>query len=154
MNTYEDKLKRYIEENNIVCEHLIFKNSCHSVKEAAETAGAEMDDFVKNICMADSDGNIIVAIVKGEDRASTKRVARALCIERPNTAIPENIFEKTGYPIGGVPSFGYKAVFLIDERVMEKEEVYSGGGSPNALVKIGSKELLASNGGIVARIRK
>ena len=29
-------------------------------------------DFVKNICMIDSHRNLIVAIVKGEDKASTK----------------------------------------------------------------------------------
>lgn len=154
MNEYEEKLKRHIEENKLDCEHLVFQKSCHSVVEAAETAGANPEDFVKNICMSDSDGNIIVAIVKGEDRAGMKRVAKVLGIERPRAASPENILLKTGYPVGGVPSFGYEAVFLVDERVMEKEFVYTGGGSPNSLVKIDTEELLAANCGIVARVRK
>jgi len=154
MNEYEKKLKMHIDENNVDCEHLVFQKSCHSVEEAAETAGASPEDFVKNICMSDSEGNIIVAIVKGEDRVGSKRVAKALGIERPKTALPENILQKTGYPVGGVPSFGYQAVFVVDERVMEKEFVYTGGGSPNSLVKINTAELLSANGGIVARVRK
>jgi len=154
MNEYEKKLKMHIDENNVDCEHLVFEKSCHSVEEAAETAGASPEDFVKNICMSDSQGNIIVAIVKGEDRAGSKRVAKALGIERPKTALPENILEKTGYPVGGVPSFGYEAVFVVDERVMEKDFVYTGGGSPNSLVKINTAELLSANGGVVARVRK
>jgi len=154
MNEYEKKLKMHIDENNVDCEHLVFEKSCHSVEEAAETAGANPEDFVKNICMSDSQGNIIVAIVKGEDRAGSKRVAKALGIERPKTALPENILQKTGYPVGGVPSFGYEAVFVVDERVMEKDFVYTGGGSPNSLVKINTAELLSANGGIVARVRK
>ena len=154
MNEYEKKLKMHIDENNVDCEHLVFEKSCHSVEEAAETAGASPEDFVKNICMSDSQGNIIVAIVKGEDRAGSKRVAKALGIERPKTALPENILQKTGYPVGGVPSFGYEAVFVVDERVMEKDFVYTGGGSPNSLVKINTAELLSANGGIVARVRK
>ena len=154
MNEYEKKLKMHIDENNVDCEHLVFEKSCHSVEEAAETAGASPEDFVKNICMSDSQGNIIVAIVKGEDRAGSKRVAKALVIERPKTALPENILQKTGYPVGGVPSFGYEAVFVVDERVMEKDFVYTGGGSPNSLVKINTAELLSANGGIVARVRK
>ncbi len=154
MNKYEEKLKMHIVENKVDCQHLVFEKSCHSVEEAAETAGANPEDFVKNICMSDSEGNIIVAIVKGEDRVGSKRVAKALGIERPKTARPENILEKTGYPVGGVPSFGYEAVFIVDERVMEKDFVYTGGGSPNSLVKISIAELLSANGGIVARVRK
>ncbi len=154
MNEYEKKLKMHIDENNVDCEHLVFEKSCHSVEEAAETAGASPEDFVKNICMSDSEGNIIVAIVKGEDRVGSKRVAKALGIERPKTALPENILQKTGYPVGGVPSFGYEAVFVVDERVMEKDFVYTGGGSPNSLVKINTAELLSANGGVVARVRK
>ncbi|MCP4408530.1 MAG: hypothetical protein GY807_12355, partial [Gammaproteobacteria bacterium] len=68
--------------------------------------------------MIDDQGNLIVAIVKGEDRASTSRVAKALGITRPRVAEPEEILQKTGYPCGGTPSFGYPAIFLIDPRVI------------------------------------
>ncbi len=154
MDNYTEKLKKYMQEKNIAGEHLSFKQSCHSVEEAAKAASASTDDFVKNICMIDSDGNLIVAIVKGEDRASTSRVEKAINIERPRTATPEEILQKTGFPCGGTPSFGYTATFLIDPRVMEKEVVYSGGGSENSLVKISPKELLRANGGTVVRVRK
>ena len=154
MNDYEEKLKAYMKEKHIFVEHLSFEQSCHSVEEAAKAANTNTDDFVKNICMIDSNGNLIVAIVKGEDRASTSRVEKALNIERPRTATPEEILQKTGFPCGGTPSFGYTATFLVDPRVMEKEVVYSGGGSENSLVKISSKELLKSNGGTVVRVRK
>jgi len=64
------------------------------------------------------------------------------------------ILEKTGYPCGGTPSFGYEAKFLIDPKVIEKGVVYSGGGSENALVKISPAEIKKANNGIVVRIRK
>ncbi|PIZ51084.1 hypothetical protein COY27_04790 [Candidatus Woesearchaeota archaeon CG_4_10_14_0_2_um_filter_33_13] len=154
MNDYEEKLKAYMKEKHIFGEHLSFEQSCHSVEEAAKAANTNTDDFVKNICMIDSNGNLIVAIVKGEDRASTSRVEKALNIERPRTATPEEILQKTGFPCGGTPSFGYTATFLVDPRVMDKEVVYSGGGSENSLVKISSKELLKANNGKVVRVRK
>jgi len=75
-------------------------------------------------------------------------------IERPDVATPEQALEKTGYPVGGTPPFGYEAIFLIDDKVMEKDVVYAGGGTPNALVKISTKELQKANGGEIARIRK
>ena len=151
MNEYEEKLKEFMRENGILGEHLSFAQSCHSVEEAAN---ADRRDFVKNICMVDSQGNLIVAIVKGEDRASTSRIAKILNIERPGIATPKEILEKTGYPCGGVPSFGYKAIFLIDPKVMEKEIIYSSGGSESSLLRISPKELQNANNGRIIRIRK
>jgi len=154
MSQYEEKLKKFLRDSNIKCEFLVFEQSCHSVEEAARAANASRDDFVKNICMVDSQGNLIVAIVKGEDRASTSQILKALNIERPRIAAPEEILEKSGYPCGGVPSFGYRARFLIDPRVMEKENVYTSGGSENSLIKISTKELQRANNGEIVKIRK
>ncbi len=154
MNLYEEKLKTYLQEKNIQAEHLTFSESCHSVEDAAKAVNAGADDFVKNICMFDSEGRLIVAIVKGEDRVSRTQVGVALNIEPPQLAKPEEILEKTGYPCGGTPSFGYEAIFLIDPRVMEKEFIYTGGGSENSLTKISTKELQRANQAKVVSVRK
>ena len=154
MEQFEEKIKEYIKKHNLAAEHLSFTVSCHSVEEAAQAVKASRDDFVKNICMIDSQGSLIVAIVKGEDRASTERVAKALNIERPRLANPDEILEKSGFPCGGTPSFGFNATFLVDERVMEKDVVFTGGGSQQSLVKIPTKELIKANNGKIARIRK
>lgn len=154
MNPYEEKIKKYIKDNNIKAEHLSFETSCHSVEEAVQAVNASAEDFVKNICLIDNEGNLIVAIVKGENRASTSKISRQLGIERPRTANLQEILQKTGFTCGGVPSFGYSATFLVDPKVMEKEVVYSGGGSEKSLIKISPQELLKANQGQVIKIRK
>ena len=116
--------------------------------------GTDPEHFVKNICMTDVQGQVIVAIVKGEDRASTSRVAKVLQIERVGTMTPDEMLAKTGYPCGGTPSFGFAATFLIDPRVMQKDEVYTGGGSETALVRVSPQALLRANEGKVVRIRR
>jgi prolyl-tRNA editing enzyme YbaK/EbsC (Cys-tRNA(Pro) deacylase) len=151
---YEEKLKAYVKDGDIQCEHLAFERSCHSVEDAARAMNAAPDQFVKSICMIGPDNGLIVAIVKGEDRASTKRVAKALKIERPRIASPEEILERTGYPCGGTPAFGFDARFLIDPNVMEMQSVYCGGGSERSLVKISPSEIKKANGGTVVRVRK
>lgn len=151
---YEDTLRTYMQENDVAGEHLVFHQSTRSVAEAAEAAGVTPQDFVKNICMIDSNGLLIVGIVKGEDRVSTSRVARLLSVAEVRIATPDEILGKTGYPCGGTPSYGYEARFLVDERVLQKEVVYTGGGSVNSLVKIKSTELVKANHGQIARIRK
>ena len=83
--------------------------------------------------MLDANDDLIVAIVRGDDRASTSRVAKGLGTERPRTAEAAAILDKTGYPCGGTSAFGYFARFLVDPRVVERKEVYTGGGSDSLL---------------------
>ena len=154
MDPYEEKLRTFIRVHTIQAEHLSFDQSCHSVAEAARVLNASPEDIVKNICLVDAAGNAIVVILKGEDRVSTSHVAETLAIKQPRLATPQEILEKTGYPCGGTPSFGYRATFLIDPRVMEKEMVFTGGGSENSLVKIAPQELVRANSGNIVRIRK
>lgn len=154
MKEFELKLQRMLERRNTNIEHLSFDQSCHSVAKAAEVVGASPEDFVKNICMIDSNKDIIVAVVKGEDRASTSRVAKALGIDRPRTTTPDEILKYTGYPCGGTPSFGFSATFLVDPKVMEKDIIYSGGGSQRSLVRMTPKDLLELNQGKIVRVRK
>ena len=153
-NLWEEKLKTVMQAKEIRGEHRVFSQSCHSVAEAAAAVGGTPGDFVKNVCLVDENARLIVAIVKGEDRVSTTRVAQAVGVQKVRTASPAEVLEKTDYPAGGTPSFGYEAVFLIDPRVMEKEMVYTGGGSENALVFIAPQEIHRANLGRIVRIRK
>jgi Cys-tRNA(Pro)/Cys-tRNA(Cys) deacylase len=153
MNAYEQRLQAYMQEQHIQAEHLSFDQPCHSVAEAARAVNASPQELVKNICLLDGDGQVITAIVKGEDRVSVSRIARALRKDGLRLATPEEILEKTGYPCGGTPSFGYQATFLIDPKVMERELVFTGGGSETSLVRIKTQELVRANQGTVLRIR-
>ncbi|KZE66112.1 hypothetical protein AWM68_06970 [Fictibacillus phosphorivorans] len=154
MENFHASIKDYIMKHNLDASHIITSKSCHTVHDAAIAIGASSHEFVKNICMMDTENQLIVAIVKGEDRASTSRVAKALNIVRPRLATEEEIQSLTGFPLGGVPSFGFKATFLIDSNVTELTHIYTGGGSPYSLVKIDVKSMINVNGGKVVRIRK
>ncbi|MCW4013603.1 MAG: hypothetical protein NWF07_11515 [Candidatus Bathyarchaeota archaeon] len=153
MSQYEEKLRTYIKEHEIDAELLTFNQSTHSVAEAAAAVGAEPEDFVKSIAMIGPEDQLIVAIVKGEHRASTSRVSKALGIERPRVAEPDEVLEKSGYPVGGTPAFGYEATFLLDPKVLEKNKVYSGGGSEMALTLMSPEEMQRVNGAQIARVR-
>ena len=154
MNIFDEKLINYMTENHIQGEHLIFKDSCHSVEEAAIAANAAPHDFVKNICILDEHDRLIVAIVKGEDKTDLSKIKTLLDVKKLRTATADEILKHSGYICGGVPSFGYKATFFVDAKVMDKAIVYTGGGSQNSLVRIAPHTLVDANGGQVADIRK
>jgi len=154
MNPYEQRLRAYMQAQDMQAEHLSLEQPCHSVAEAARAVHATPSELVKNICLLASDGQLITAIVKGEDRVSVSRIAKTVQREGLRLATPEEILEKTGYPCGGTPSFGYRALFLIDPKVMERELVFTGGGSETSLVKIQTEELVRVNQGTILRIRQ
>ncbi|MBI5223807.1 YbaK/EbsC family protein [Candidatus Micrarchaeota archaeon] len=144
MNEYELKLSNFINSTNVQAQLLVFQTSCHSVAEAAASANASADDFVKNICTIDESGNLVVSIIPGVSKLDLKKVS-AIVGSKVRFARPDEILAKTGYPAGGTPSFGYSALFLIDPLVLQKEIVYSGGGSQTALTRVAPKEILRIN---------
>lgn len=150
---YERKLLDFIRERAVDCEHVVFAQSTHSVAEAAAAAGVRPEDFIKSICLISKDGRVAVAIVKGEDRADRQAAQRLLNIGKLSIASPADMLERTGYPAGGTPPFGFEAEFVVDERVLECAAVYAGGGSPRSLVRIAPTEMLRVNGGRVAQVR-
>ena len=152
MDAYAAKLAAWIAARKIAAEQRTFDASTHSVADAALAVGAGADDFVKSICMIAGDA-LVVAVVKGEDRASTTRVG-ALVGTPARLATPDEMLARTGYPAGGTPPFGFDARFLVDERVMERAFVWAGGGSDRALVRVAPEELRRASGGAVARVRK
>ncbi|HWR65238.1 MAG TPA: YbaK/EbsC family protein [Bellilinea sp.] len=152
---YEARLKMVIARNGWQVDHLTFDQSTHSVAEAAAVLGVSAQDLVKNICLITPDDRLLVAIVRGEDRVSPALVAEALGLDgKPRLATAEEILARTGYPMGGTPSFGFDALFVMDEHTFEKPVVYTGGGSPSALATANPYELLRANRGLTAAIRK
>jgi Cys-tRNA(Pro)/Cys-tRNA(Cys) deacylase len=154
VENYHYAINSFIAENNIGAIHLVLKESCHSVQDAAIAINVSQHDFVKNICLLDNKEQLILAIVKGEDRVSTTRVGKALNIERPRLATEDEILAHTGFPAGGVPSFGFTAIFLVDPKVTQLPYIYTGGGSQFSLIKVETNSMLQANKGQVIRIRK
>ena len=93
---FEQKLKEIIKGKNLKCQHFSFKESCHSVQEAAAVVNASPEDFIKSICLIGKTGKLYVAIVKGEDRVDLKK-AEKIAGEKLKLADAKEILEKTGF---------------------------------------------------------
>ena len=150
----EARLQEWIDRHGVEAVLVRYPVSCHTVEEAAAATGAGVEGIIKNICMIGPDDELIVAILPGADRASTRRVGKALGMDPPRVATPEEVLARTGFPAGGTPSFGFAAHFVVDPRVLERDEVHTGGGSDRALVRIAPSALVAANQAVVARVRK
>jgi prolyl-tRNA editing enzyme YbaK/EbsC (Cys-tRNA(Pro) deacylase) len=122
-------------------EHEIFPTSkpVKSIKEASAILGLKPEEMVKCI------------LVKA---ASLKKVAQHLKAKKVGLATPEETVKVTGYRLGTTPpcDFLNKIPCLIDQKVMEKEVIYTGAGEPTNFLKIKSSDVLRLTEGEVADI--
>jgi len=141
----EEKLKKFIRDNGINAEHIRYEKSLHTVQDLLEVTGLDLELITKTMIFKNKEGKTIAAMVPAKFRVSSTRIGEVLKAEPPEMTNPDEAYERTGYPVGGMPCFGYDSILIIDPKVIEKEYVYTGGGSEFSVVKISSEELKKLN---------
>ncbi|MHA2020595.1 MAG: aminoacyl-tRNA deacylase [Candidatus Thorarchaeota archaeon] len=148
-------LQRYLHDHNINAEILTMSGRVRSVAEASQELGVPPDRFIKTVVFIDSEEKPILAIVQGTDRASSKRIGKALGIPPPTLATSDDAARLTGYKVGGTPPVSIvEAKTLIDPNVTSMEEVVGGGGTDHHLLRINPAHILEATNATVVRIRK
>lgn len=143
MDTYARKLKEFIEKNKVDCQQYLYEYDV-STTEACTKLGIMLEGIVKTIIMFNERGEMFALVLRGDHRIDRKPLRQKYNCKDFRLATAEEILEKTGYPLGGVPPFGFAAEWLIDEEVMKEaeKEFYAGGGSTLALVRLTPKEMV------------
>ena len=149
----EAKLKQFIKDNNINAEHIRFEQSIHTVKQCVDVSGFPISQITKTMIFKAPQGKIVAAMVPAEFRVSSSRLRKATGFEDLELANPSESRKRTGYPVGGMPFFGYECIFVVDPRVLEQEYICTGGGSEFSITKIGTSELKRITNPIIQRIR-
>jgi len=146
MDQFEEKLANFCRKENLFFEPLYFSESTHTVAEAAKAAKCAESDLVKNICLLDKSGSLVVAIIRGDSRLDRKKLEQAAG-SKLSFCTADDVLEKTGYPAGGVPSIDLsgKGRVFVDELVAQKEFVLCGGGSARSLARVRARDVINAN---------
>ena len=104
--------------------------------------GFDIDLVTKSMIFKDDESRTVVGMVPARFRVSASGLGRILNCAPPVLVSPNEAYERTGYPVGGMPCFGYDAILVIDPWVTRKQFVYTGGGSEFSLVKISTDEIV------------
>ena len=151
---YKD-LQKYIIQKGISAKILPMKGRVHSVEAASKEIGVSSEYIIKTVVFTTPSNNLILAIIKGKDRVSSKRISKAMNVEHPKLATPDEALKLTSYEVGGTPPVGIpNAQVLIDPKVMEMDMVVGGGGTDFHLLKINPEEILKATNGQISRVRK
>jgi prolyl-tRNA editing enzyme YbaK/EbsC (Cys-tRNA(Pro) deacylase) len=119
-----------------------FEESTKNSALAAEALGCTVAEIAKSVVFIGA--RTAVVIISGDKRVSLSKLGEALG-EEVRTATPEEVREKTGYPIGGVPPFPHKEDVWVfaDNSLARFDYVWAAAGAPNAVFKIRTKDLTA-----------
>jgi prolyl-tRNA editing enzyme YbaK/EbsC (Cys-tRNA(Pro) deacylase) len=151
MNEFEEKLVAILEKHKITSEHIIFSSSCHTALEASIAVGTTLEKILKNVCLM-IDQKMHVIVVTGDSRVDKNKLKNLLKCEKIKNATPDEVLNLTGFPAGGVASFGSNVVYVFDKKLEEMGEVYTGGGSSNSLIKIEVSELFKISKPIIGSV--
>jgi prolyl-tRNA editing enzyme YbaK/EbsC (Cys-tRNA(Pro) deacylase) len=125
-----------------------FDEPVRTVEEAARKVSA--DRIIKSIVLVGSDKKPILAILPARSRISYKKIKALLKLEDVRLAQPDEVLEHSGYPVGGVPPFNKINRILLDSTVQRNARSIAGGGDPDTLVEIETRDILEFLDPIVA----
>lgn len=119
-----------------------FGEGAKTAADAASATGAPIEQIVKSLVFA-CDGRAIVAMVPGNLRADTTKIAAAAGCERVKSVSVEEVERLTGFPAGGVAPFPLPGIetVLMEQALFGHEVVWIGAGSSRHMAALAPSDL-------------
>jgi prolyl-tRNA editing enzyme YbaK/EbsC (Cys-tRNA(Pro) deacylase) len=120
-----------------------FDEGAATAADAAAATGAPIEQIVKSLVFA-CDGRPLVAMVPGDRRADSAKVASEAGCERVKSVGADAVERLTGFPAGGVAPFPHPAIetVLIEQALLEHEVVWVGAGSSRHMAALAPGDLI------------
>ena len=137
----------------------VVEGSIFTVDDAAATIGVPPEEILKSlIFLVETENGKVPSLVLmcGANKVDAKAAARALGGRRGRMMPPDEVYERYGFHVGGVPSVGYpeKLPVVLDEDLFKYKTVWSAAGTDHAFFPIEPERLLSITGGVRAKIKK
>lgn len=114
-----------------------------TAEEAARATGSTPATIVKSLLVM-CDGRAVLALVPGDRRADTAKIAAACGTRKARLATADEVTAVTGFAPGGVAPFPLPRVetILIDQTLLAHDLLWVGAGSPTHLAALRPAELV------------
>jgi prolyl-tRNA editing enzyme YbaK/EbsC (Cys-tRNA(Pro) deacylase) len=132
-----------------------FSEGTRTAADAARAVGCDIGQIVKSLVFV-SDGEPVLALTSGSNRADPSRLAALLGATEVRRASADEARASTGFAIGGTPPFGHprRLRVLVDRDLLAWEVLWAAAGTPDTVFPIGPSELLAASGGEVSDLKQ
>ncbi len=130
-----------------------FSNATRTAQQAADTLGVPVGAIVKSLCFV-ADGEPVMVLVSGANRADLLKVRQALGAEIVLRADAETVRAATGFAIGGVPPIAHARPLriILDRDLEQYVELWAAAGTPHSVFRLDPPRLAALTGGAWADV--
>lgn len=146
---------RRLGELNIPYRLLMHAHKAMDVEQAAAERGVSTQQVVKTLLVRRPDRRHILALVRGDQRLSLKKLARVAGTKRLEMAPAADVPRITGYQIGAVAPVGLRRAdvpIYVDEHILEEPRVSISAGRHDAGLELATEDLIHAVDGQVADI--
>jgi Cys-tRNA(Pro)/Cys-tRNA(Cys) deacylase len=131
------------------------EHKARNVEEAADERGVPARQVVKTLLALGSDRQHVIALVRGNQRLSLKKLARLTGVKSLEMAPEKDVPRITGYQIGAVAPLGLRRAGLaiyVDHHILEEPCVSISAGRHDAGLELATEDLIRAVDGHVADI--
>jgi Cys-tRNA(Pro)/Cys-tRNA(Cys) deacylase len=146
---------RALDEMGIPYQVLRHDHKAKNVEEAAAERGVPVQQVVKTLLVRRPDHRHLIALVRGDQRLSLKKLARLTKVKSLEMAPEADVSRITGYQIGAVAPVGLRRSDLsifVDHHILEEPRVSISAGRHDAGLELATEDLIRAVGGQVADI--
>ncbi|MBN1135920.1 MAG: hypothetical protein JXM73_05010 [Anaerolineae bacterium] len=146
---------RTLDKLGIPYQVVMHPHKARNVEEAAAERGVPIRQIVKTLLVRRPDRRHIIALVRGDQQLSLKKLARLVGVKAVEMAPPEDVPRITGYQIGAVSPLGLRRGELpiyVDQHIAAEQQVSISAGRHDAGIDLGTADLIRAVHGQVADI--
>ena len=120
-----------------------FPDGTPTAQAAARAVGCDLGQIVKSLVF-DCDGRPVLALVPGDRRADSEKIARAAGCASARIAGPEEVRDATDFEPGAVAPFPLPQVdrVFVEQSLFSHKRVWIGAGSPSHLAVLAPSDLV------------
>lgn len=146
---------RALDEMGIPYQVIEQEHRTRNVEQTAEERGVPPRQVIKTLLVRGSDRRHAIALVRGDQRLSLKKLARILGVKTLEMAPEKDVPRITGYRIGAVAPLGLRRADVpvyVDRYILEEPRVSVSAGRHDAGLELATDDLVRAVDGQVADI--
>lgn len=155
MTKIRTRAVRALDDLGIAYEVLIHAHKARNVEEAAAERGVPTRRVVKTLLVRRPNRKHVIALVRGDQRLSLKKLARLVGAKSLEMAPEKDVPRITGYQIGAVAPLGLRrsdVPIYVDQHILEERLASISAGRHDAGLELATDDLIRAIGGQVADI--
>ena len=146
---------RQLDELGISYQVLRQAHKTRNVEEAAAERCVAVHQVVKTLLVRDPNRKHLVALVRGDQRLSLKKLARLIDVKVLEMAPQADVSRITGYQIGAVAPLGMRRAdvpIYVDHHILQEIRVSISAGRHDTGLELATEDLIRAVNGQVADI--